>query len=299
MNKLFLLLILLLAQAYSYSQETLINGKISNQDNQEAVPFSTVEIPKLQMGTVVNAEGLFSLEVPDEHLNDSILVKSLGFYDTLISIRSLLNTDTAQVLIRPQAYELVDIEVKPRKEFATLGADIENANTGYVLVRWMQVAMYMANDERDPAFLKSASFYIGKNPEPKTPFRIRIYAAKEDGSPGKDLLQESVIVAGKKASDWIEIDLSTYGIRFPETGLFVAMEWILSDQKYYYTEKVGDRKFRFYGQKLGNALIPVEEQQTWIYRLGSNWKFDDKVFEIKGEKYGRNALIKCELQFLE
>lgn len=301
MNKiLFLLGSLSFSFSYAYGQDVLINGRILNNDDLAFIPFSTIEIQNLAVGTVADAEGFFSISIPSERLDDSLLVKSLGFQDTVISIRSLPIMDTVQILLRPQSYELIDIEVRPRQDFAILGTNLESARTGYVLLNWMQIAVYLANDNNNsPAVLKSASFYIGKNPKPQTPFRIRIYAVNKDGSPGEDLLKESLIIAGEKADEWVDVDLFTYQISFPGNGLFVAMEWILSDRKYYYTEKMGNRKFSFYGQKLGNAVVPVEEQNTWIYRLGSHWELDDKIYTLRGKKYGRNALVRCKLQFLE
>jgi len=170
---------------------------------------------------------------------------------------------------------------------------VEYTKSWYNLRNWSQVAVFMENNDKVKGIIKQVSFYISKNPAFKAPFRIRIYKVNKDGSPGEDLIFENIIHSAKRKNKWLEIDVSHYRIPIPLGGYFVAMEWIYTNNKFFYIQEIGDEKKQVYGQCLGNTLCELSgnQQITWLYALGKGWRKDNRTYEILKKQYGRNALI--------
>ena len=82
---------------------------------------------------------------------------------------------------------------------------------------------------------------------PTTPFRVRIYSVdKQTGLPSNDLLINQIVFTPKN-SGWNSIQIND-DITFPENGVFVSMEYIYTDEKYYAIDKWGTE---YYGQYIG------------------------------------------------
>ena len=67
------------------SVEKLITGSVTD-DSRNPVFGVSVSIRGTTIGTTTDASGKFSLTVPDERLNDSLLVSSIGYEDKQVAI---------------------------------------------------------------------------------------------------------------------------------------------------------------------------------------------------------------------
>lgn len=282
-----------------HAQAFTLNGSIIDRETLRAIPYSTIEIMRKQKGTVCDGKGVFNLTLLAEEVspNDSILVKSLGYRDTLVSLANYSAQAISSIALSPIIFGLTEVVVKPKQGgvFQT-GIKAKQAAAIY-MGNWMQVAVYMENPKKVDGIIKSVSFCIGNGAKPKAPFRIRIYDVDQSGAPGKDLTHETIIASGKKSNSWVSVDLSSYQIAIPPNGFFVAMEWIYTHKKYFY-EKIPSSKEvgSFYGQSLGNT-IALDRPLTWMSRLGSEWSLMEYRHRHDGTNKFSNALIFSEVSF--
>ena len=98
---------------------------------------------------------------------------------------------------------------------------------------------------------------------------MRIY--KPDGNyngPNTDILTENVVVSAPAGGQWYTVDLTPYNVQAPEEGFFVAMEWIVSGDKFYTTNFMAE--YSPYGQIL-RPTFEFKDSRTWSYAIGRGW----------------------------
>src|SRR5690554_492367 len=76
--KLFLIFSVFLFGLSSYAQ-TEIKGKVTDFMTYEAIESVSVYIENTSIGTITNADGKFSLRVPEANLADTLVISSIGF----------------------------------------------------------------------------------------------------------------------------------------------------------------------------------------------------------------------------
>jgi hypothetical protein len=89
----------------SYSQ--LIGGKVVQVHDQKSIPYTTLAIEGTTLGIVTDFDGNFVLEIPNEHLNKTIIVSCVGYKDRILNIQS--NIGRLDLLIELEALN-VEIE---------------------------------------------------------------------------------------------------------------------------------------------------------------------------------------------
>jgi hypothetical protein len=81
----------------------------------------------------------------------------------------------------------------------------------------------------------------------------------------------------------------------PENSMFIVLEWIITDKKYWYEADIKGNKYNCYGMVLG-CTEAYKETRTYINYLGKGWK---KLEDISFENKPRNALIKAKFRIVE
>jgi len=161
-------------------------------------------------------------------------------------------------------YDLSEIIIRPAESsvFQEFGITKISKWTGGLLTKDLtQIAVYIENPENQNGLLKDISFYITKSGKPKTPFRLRIYSYNtEKETIGSDILRETVILTPHKKSGWNTFDMSQYNIELPRNGLLIAVEWILTKDKYWYEVNIHGNKYDCYGIVIGNTW-------AWLFRF--------------------------------
>ncbi|MBT9392097.1 carboxypeptidase-like regulatory domain-containing protein [Hymenobacter sp. NST-14] len=272
----------ILAVAPIHAQHTL-TGTV--QDERGAVvPFAVVELPAQKLGVQADDEGRFSFPLPAGLTStDSLAVSALGYQrrrvavptGAAVSLRlAALPVSLNEVVVRPGVAEWVGFNGEPKNFGYSQNGLSKDKNTGWQITRLCQPAT--------DGYLTAVRFFVKPNHCSKTglraPFRVRVYAADgPSGGPGTDLLLSSVLAAATRKG-WVTVDLSRYGIDFPQQGVYVAMEWVYTSDEYLcsYTYTASDsrqKKTGFsYGQALAGQLVTAATTQTWYYTVENGWR---------------------------
>ena len=202
-----------------------INGRVLDAKTLNTAPYSTLEIKGKGIGWVCDSMGSFILEIPKDRIsaNDTLLIRSLGFNPAEVVLKNILNEKSIEFKLKPSIFQLDSVVIKPKNNSFIKGVTLEKTRVNYRIKDYSQIAVYMDNDDDLKAIIQNVSFFVSSEGKPKTPFRIRFYELQQDGSPGRDLIQESIIVTPKKGNAWFKIDVSKYKILVPKEGYFVAM----------------------------------------------------------------------------
>ena len=104
-------------------------------------------------------------------------------------------------------------------------------------------------------------------------FKLRMFSANSDGSPGEDIIKDDIIVKTKKGKQKNVINLSDFKITFPTEGVFVGFEWINSNEN-----KVDEENYK------GRAAHYKYSYQPYLML---NWVDVDFTYSLLNNKWIR------------
>ncbi len=94
------------------AQEFLqIQGVVLDQKTQEPLPFVHVGIPEKGIGTVTNQQGHFTFYFPVGHLNETLVVSHIGYFDLRRQLSPTDLKEPVRLAMRPNAVHLDEVEV--------------------------------------------------------------------------------------------------------------------------------------------------------------------------------------------
>jgi len=289
---LFILSVIGLSPVISYAQEGRITGRVVDAATQSPIPFASINLREEQTGALTNEYGYFQMAMPTKVTEDSIIVMALGYKRTALFVNRGTNMEEVILQIPKQPIQLANIVVEASKvRPLMLGA--HNNSPGAGMIQGMPGSQYAFLCKNEKAkklgFIRSVAFYIGENGFPREPFRVRLY--KADGNynaPNSDMLGESVIVSAARGGEWFTVDLTSYNIPAPEEGFYVAMEWIVSGDKFYTTNFMDN--YTPYGQIL-RPTFEFKDSRTWSYAIGRGWN----LVTLANGNSRFNAMMRAEV----
>lgn len=278
---------------FSFAQADRISGRVVDKETQEPIQYASIGLKEEQIGALTNEYGYFQIAMPEKNQKDSLIVIALGFKRTAILVRkSDKNLEEIILEVPKREYLLSGVKVEASK-VKPIGLGARSNTPGDGMIQGMpgtQYAFYVKNDKgKKLGLVRTVSFFIGEHGFPREPFRIRIYAPDGNySSPNSDLLTENVVVSAIKGGAWYTIDLTQYNIVAPDEGFYVAMEWIVTGDKFYTTNFMDT--YTPYGQIL-RPTFEFKESRTWNYTIGRGWSLI--TLANNGMRY--NAMIKAEV----
>lgn len=284
------------AQGQSTAGQFRISGRIVDQNSKEPIPFASLALKEEQTAALTNEFGFFQLEAPQKSAQDSLIILALGYFRKSIAIKRGVTVQDLIIEVPRRVVELQNVTIKGGKvKDLSLGARSNTPGEGMIQgMPGSQYAFFVKNDKNKKlGNVRSVSFYIGENGFPREPFRVRLYRADGNyNSPNSDLLTENVVVSAPKGGEWYTVDLTTYNIEAPTEGFFVAMEWIVSGDKFYTTNFMDT--YTPYGQIL-RPTFEFKESRTWSYTMGKGWSL--LTLASNGQRY--NAMIRAEVDMIK
>ena len=294
MSKRYLLLVLftIFLPALSWAQEGRITGRVVDAVTKDPIPFASIGLLDEQTGALTNEYGFFQLATPIKAMDDSIIVMALGYRRTALLVKRGASMEDLILEMPKQNIVLADVKVES-KGMKALMMGCRSNSPGAGMIQGMPGSQYafMVKNEKQKklGYIRSVSFYIGENGYPREPFRVRLYKADGNYSaPNSDMLTDNVVVSAARGGEWFTVDLTGYNIVAPEEGFYVAMEWIVSGDKFYTTNFMDN--YTPYGQIL-RPTFEFKEPRTWNYTIGRGWSLI--TLANRGSRY--NAMIRAEV----
>ncbi|RZL16260.1 MAG: carboxypeptidase-like regulatory domain-containing protein [Hymenobacter sp.] len=273
-------------------QEGRITGRVVDEKTQDPIPFASINLREEQTGALTNEYGYFQLAMPTKVTEDSVIVMALGYKRTALFVKRGSNMEEIIIQLPKQAIALANVDVITKGLKPTmLGAHSNSPGAGMIQgMPGSQYAFMCKNDKaKKLGLIRTVSFYIGENGFPREPFRVRIYKANGNyNAPNEDMLTESVIVSAARGGEWFTVDLSPYNLVAPEEGFYVAMEWIVSGDKFYTTNFMDN--YTPYGQIL-RPTFEFKDSRTWSYAIGRGWNL--VTLANNGSRF--NAMMRAEV----
>ncbi|WP_345050218.1 carboxypeptidase-like regulatory domain-containing protein [Hymenobacter glaciei] len=279
------------------AQKAEIKGVIVDKDTKEPLPFTSIGLKNEQIGALSNEHGQFVVPAPSQNTADSLVVVALGYGRRAVLVKRGVSVASLTIELPKRAVALGNVTVKAGK-VKNLGLGSRSDDPGEGMIQGLpgsQYAFFVKNEKKKRlGNVRTVSFYIGENGFPREPFRVRLY--KADGNynaPNTDLLLENVVVSAPQGGQWYTVDLTPYNIIAPEEGFFVAMEWVVSGDKFFTTNFMDD--YTPYGQIM-RPTYEFKESRTWNYTMGKGWSL---ITASNGQGLRYNAMIRAEVDMIK
>lgn len=270
---------------FSSSVVSQITGKVINEETKEPIPYVNIWVQGEDKGTTSAENGDFVMDVnPD---NRSLVFSAIGFESKIISV----STNMERIALNPKFTELNEVVVsasKKNKETVIGKFKRSKINKFFAASNqpkiWARYFPYQPEYNKT-SFLKSIKvFTISYDHESK--INIRFYSVKDDGSPDDFFYGQNVIATPQKGNKITEVNLTDLNIPFPETGLFVAFEWlVIEENKYEYEYKEDGTKFKDIGYNPSIGTVSVKtDKNSWMFYQGKWQKPRKNYFDDDSKK---------------
>lgn len=248
--------------------QIVVKGKVVNQKSNHPIPYVNIGIAAKPIGTLSNPDGTFTLYIPKQYQNDTLIFSSVGYNYQKIQILSINPYIT--VTLNEKIIQLEAVTVSNNKKTRIFSLGNKYSNTSYICADSAMAGSAMAllienkfprfrRKLKNPFFLLKTALRIYSNTFNQFKVRVRILEYDSlNGLPGKDLLEQNVIITSKiKTDGWINADLSKYNIQIKNERFFLVFEWVLDDiDRQWLTNKYKEFMIQYPEQvKVDTALI--------------------------------------------
>ncbi|MDF1694969.1 MAG: TonB-dependent receptor plug domain-containing protein [Saprospiraceae bacterium] len=106
-----------------YHSSLHVRGKITNGQNSNVIlDFATISVSNTSIGTYSDQDGKFDLEIPEQYLNQEIIVSYVGFEDEVYKISELEN-EYIMVSMNKGSFEFKEIMIVNKEKPMKIGGE--------------------------------------------------------------------------------------------------------------------------------------------------------------------------------
>lgn len=91
--------------------DVVVRGTVIDRETLKPIPFATISIQDLGLGTISNYEGVFSLRIPQQHKNASVMVSHLGYENLQVPI-AILQGKNYELFIQPRFIPIQEVIIR-------------------------------------------------------------------------------------------------------------------------------------------------------------------------------------------
>jgi hypothetical protein len=194
--------VVLLMPYLASAQPTVLTGQVLDQAKQAPVAYASLGVLHRPAGTVADAQGRFSLDVPAAYDADSLRLALLGYAPLTVRVadfRRQLAQSGGRVLLRATPTPLAEVLVRPGTATRRVigNSTVSNTVSGGFRLNRLGSQLAQGLHLRRPAALEQVSFHIAECTYDSLFYRINVYQVR-NGVPTTNLLPEPVYVRVRK-----------------------------------------------------------------------------------------------------
>lgn len=213
--------------------QLLIEGVLYNKSTEEPIPFATVGIIKLNIGTSSNADGSFTLWLNKENKDEYLLISAIGYHPQRISVASLVGSPRKNFYLEEKVTQLDAVVVNGAKVVGQREKTLGNTqyNTGTMRLDDNSNGGAMAlliSHHKYPYRILKTKLWVAHSSLPSFKVRVRVMEVDPDTKmPGKDIMEESVVATSEIQKGWLEFNLAPKNVVVNEPDFFIVFEWVM------------------------------------------------------------------------
>lgn len=292
MNKYFLSVIFVFAALSLSSAQTFeLEGIVKAKQSGTLIPYASIIFADKPSGTYTNEDGSFKLNVTS---GQALNFSALGYRKVTLTATEIKAMDYVITLEEdPTGLSAITVtarKTKGKSKVETFGyhraqkkSRLSTKTPGF------QPATLIENPRKTVGYVESIVLNVVSGG--KSRIRLHLYAAENFPRDQKKLLPVNLLVDIGLKQGLKKVDVSQYGIEFPEEGLIVGVEFIgnVKNGKVEIANAVEIETKLFLSK--GDR-----ERNTWIGFMGN--KFEREPYSITGNT-NSNAMVGLEVSFFD
>lgn len=150
----------------------VISGVVRDSENKKVIENVSISLPGTHIGTVSNADGSFSLKVPEEYATGDIKAEQLGYFSSVSSIPGLMkNGGNVTILMRPSAKMLKEVVVHGGKPEEIVAQALKKIPLNYSSDKSLFTAFYRETVQKGKRYIGVSEAMVDVY---KTPYSRRV-----------------------------------------------------------------------------------------------------------------------------
>ena len=230
----------------------------------------TISIGNSNVVQLTDDFGIIDLKKLNLAKDELFTLTSLGYHKKNVSSNYLAQNEF--LYLNQVTYALNEVTVRTknyRNHLVCGGMSLLYGSNSYGTYSYEE-ARFFANDYKAKSKVVAVQYFVVKKQsfQKKTSvnlnnaFGVRIYEANADGSPGKPILLDPLVVTAKDHGKWFNVNLEQYDIQVPKYGFVVSYEIFSAS---------------FYGAKsdrinAASFIAPVLAIKTFIRKSSDSWR---------------------------
>lgn len=277
MRGMLLFALVLFAISFDGKAQIEIYGKVLTSKGGEPIPYANIGILNSEIGTISNADGTFTLTVPEKYHDRSLTFSSIGFTQKSIPVGSIKADQELSVLLEEKIVTLntVTISVKRgKKENRQFGNGKSLLLSGQLYSDTLSAGSAIAllidkKDYPELTYVQKVSLYIARNKFPLFKVRLRLLNVDDKTlKPGTDILNEQVIETSDIKKGWLDFSLP-HNLEIREQSFYVMCEWILdSKDRQYIADKYAEY-MKLYPDRVSYDTVLVQDEKLVIPKVST------------------------------
>lgn len=180
MNKIILTIILTTFQLFVYGQIKL-SGTIIDHTTQSPIEYANIGLPDKDVGTVCNSLGKFNLVVPNDLLNNLLVISHLGYETQTLKINELKsNPAELMIALKPSPIILQEATVSASQQVSLGYKPNGNKVNGFFKAAGLGLEGGTLIQNTEQVALTQFHLNILKIPFDSLKFRLNFYSVKKD-----------------------------------------------------------------------------------------------------------------------
>lgn len=202
-----------------------IQGIIIDSSSLKAIEYVCAGIIGKDVGTISNDIGLYKLDIPEQHIVDTITFSRIGYQTKMLTAKDLIAQENAKIALVPINKELAEVVIT-----GTGSKERTKGNTTRSRSIVMAISSGSVGSEvgtvihlpKDSVLINDLNFHITSDRPDSVKFRMNIYGY--DKTIGDNLLKTSIYftITNKFIGDY-KVDLRKYHL-YMNGNIFISVE---------------------------------------------------------------------------
>jgi len=206
-NKIIFLLFLTISHSFAFGQIKL-SGTIINKTTRQPIEYANIGLLEKGVGTVCNSLGKFELIVPNDLMNNSLIISSPGYETETQKINDIKNNTTGLIIeLKPIAIVLQEITILASQQVSLGYKPNGNQVTGFFKATGLGLEGGTLIQNNGQVTLTQFNLNILKIPFDSLKFRVNFYSVKKDKPFTKINLKDIIFTISKADTGLFSLSL--------------------------------------------------------------------------------------------
>lgn len=131
----------------------VIQGHILGGDTREPLPYASIAVRNMNLSSIANQDGYFSLRVPASVRNSHLVIRHLGYENKIMATASLLNTSKNNIFLNPRSIRLEELQVISGDGRSLVQEALRRIPQNYPKAPNMMVAFYRESIKKGSGYI--------------------------------------------------------------------------------------------------------------------------------------------------